>query len=394
MKRSAAFALAGVLAGAFALISVDAADAQSRSKKKAATPPPAAAAPAPEAPAAPPAITVEPIGAALPAYAAFHTDITGLQGQSVMTPADLDAVLERAAGQNAEALARGWLAYGALTAAQSPAFVQGVRETANFYGKEKFLFGLTIDTSYASTLKGYAEAQALILQSARADGRRIEAVGERYKEMGYSLQRQRWGGQVASNQNARLTRLRAAATGALGRQASPDVAPRLVAAVTQYTPGADASAFGGALFWDNIRAAPGSVAIANTVSLPQGMEIKPHRERGQAFNIMTTLAAIYIMDWSKEPSAQVDRLLSHPSAKRCFELVQAQFYQCVSAARFHYENAFCMGEHAIKDVGVCIGGATELQSTAQPAISTPPAAEPAPAPAASAPAPAQKKKKR
>lgn len=397
-----------VAAAAVTLLSLsvgDGADAQTKSKKKAAPPPVVQAAPPPPvvAPAGP---IEEPLGKNVQAYAAFQNDIYQLQTSSIATAADLDRAMERASGQNIDALTKGWIAYGALTAAQSPEFVQGVRETAGFYGKEKFMFGVVIDNSYASTLKGHNEAFQMLLEGARADGRRVETAGERFKELGYSLQKQRWGGAVAPQQTQRLQRMRGASASAFERRASPEMAPMLIAAVGAHQPGLNPSGFGGRAFWDTatnpaLRTATPGVTIAAATSAPSsaqtGYRLKAHPDRVNAFNSMTTLAALYIMDLTREPSAQADKLLNDGATRNCLSLKQAQFYQCVSAARFHYENAFCLGEHAIKDVGSCIANATSLESTP---ISTPVAAPPAvaqpnvPPPALPAPSAAPKKNKK
>jgi hypothetical protein len=89
---------------------------------------------------------------------------------------------------------------------------------------------------------------------------------------------------------------------------------------------------------------------------------------------MTTLAALYIVAATQDPAAQTDRLMSEDSTKNCLELAQVQFYQCMSAAHFRYENAFCLGEHALKDMGACIRDASVVDSTA---MSTPLAGVPA-----------------
>lgn len=401
MKRVLVLAAAAV---AILSLSVgDPADAQTKSKKKAAPPPVVQAAPAPPV-LAPTGPIEEPLGQNVQAYAAFQSDIYQLQTNTIATAADLDQAMERASGQNVDALTKGWIAYGALTAAQAPEFVRGVRETAGFYGKEKFMFGVVIDTGYASTLKGHNDAIQLVLDGARADGRRIEIAGERFKELGYSLQKQRWGGSVAAQQTQRLQRMRGASASAFGRRASPEMAPMLVAAAGAHQPALNPYGFGGRAFWDTatnpaLRASASGVTIAVATSAPtaapsapDGYRLKAHPDRVGAFNSMTTLAALYIMDWTREPSAQADKLLSDGATRNCLSLKQAQFYQCVSAARFHYENAFCLGEHAIKDVGSCIAGATSLESTG---ISTPVLAPPVSAPALPAPAPSvpQKKKK-
>lgn len=354
---------AAVLAVAVSFAGV--AEAQPKGKSRNQPPAPAAtpAPPAPVLPAAPPA---EPLSAAIPSYAAFQNDITDLQNQPVANADDLETVLTRAAGQNRNAVMRGWLAYGAMTAAQSPDFVKGVRDTAAHYGQTRFVRGLTLDPGYAQTLRGGPDAARLALAASRADGERVYAVGERYKEMAYGLQKQRWAGQVAPQQAARVQRLRSLADGAASRAVAPELAPRLTPAAGAFSPGTDSGAFGGRSFWDGLRLTP--PATVQQIAAP-AYTLRTNADRVGAVNRMTTLAALYVLGATQDPAAQADRLLSEETnSANCFELAQRQFYQCLSAARFRYENAFCLGEHALKDMGACIRDASVIDG---PAMSTP-----------------------
>ncbi len=372
------------LAAAFAtIVLAGAVEAQPRTKAKAAQPAPAAA---PVAPVVDPGPPPEPLGKAVQTYAAYQNDITLLQGSTLASANDLETALDRAAGVNRAALTRGWIAYGAMTAAQSPEFVRGVRDTTAHYGREVMIRGLTLDPAYAERLKGGADAARLAMLSARADGSRVFAVGERYKEMAYSLQSQRWANQIAPQQPARVTRMRTLASGASTRGVSPEFAPRLVAAAGAFSPSTDPSQFGGGSFWDTFRTTPAPAAAA---PLPApAATLQPHHDRVSTINRMTTLAALYVMDATLDPAAQADRLLNEGSTERCLELAQVQFYQCMSAARFRYENAFCLGEHALKEMGSCIRNATVE------APMTPIVAELPPAPVAPVePAPTRRKKR-
>jgi hypothetical protein len=381
-----AMVMAGTMAGSV--------EAQTRTKAKAKAPQPAVAAPVtpPVDPGPPP----EPLGKAVQNYAAYQNDITLLQGSNLANANDLEAALDRAAGVNRAALTRGWIAYGAMTAAQSPEFVAGVRSTASHYGRDVMIRGLTLDPAYAQRLKGGADAARLAMISARADGARVYAVGERYKEMAYSLQSQRWANQIAPQQPARVTRMRTLANGAATRAVAPEFAPRLVAAAGSFSPWTDPNQFGGGSFWDTFRTAPTPPAAAPlpaptpapTATLTSA-PLQPHHDRVDTINRMTTLAALYVMDATLDPAAQADRLLSEGSTERCLELAQVQFYQCMSAARFRYENAFCLGEHALKEMGACIRNSTvEAQMTPVVAALPPPAA-----PVAPEPAPTRRKKR-
>ena len=113
-------------------------------------------------------------------------------------------------------------------------------------------------------------------------------------------------------------------------------------------------------------------AAAAQIAAP-AYTIRVNTDRIGAVNRMTTLAALYIIGATQDPAAQTDRLLTEDSTHNCIELAQVQFYQCLSAAHFRYENAFCLGEHALKDMGACIRDAAVVDGVA---MSTPVAGMP------------------
>lgn len=390
MKAWTALAAAPVIMVMAAALMASPADGQTKAKaKKAVTPPPVAAPVEPPAPPPPPA---EPLAASVGNYAAFQNDISALQTGALGTADDLERALDRAAGVNRDSLTKGWIAYGALTAAQQPEFVKSIRDTAAHYGRDVMIRGLTLDPGYAQTLKGGEDAARLALTAARADGVRVFEVGERYKEMAYTLQKQRWANQVAPQQPARVQRMKRLSVDAATRNVDATMAPRLEAAVATFTPWTDPRQFGGANFWDTFRTTPTPVAAAPIPAPVTAPILRAHHDRVQTVNRMTTLAALYVLDATKDPAAQADRMLAEGSTSRCLELAQVQFYQCMSAARFRYENAFCLGEHALKDMGSCIKNATaEVSSSPVAALPSPPPEVVTPV---TPPAAATKKKKR
>jgi hypothetical protein len=310
---------------------------------------------------------------AVHAYAAYHKAVGDLRGQRIRNAAELERALDTASRHNRNALSRGWIAYGAMIAAQSPAFMQGVRENAAYYGRDAVLRGMTIDTAWARTLKGGDEATRLILDSASADAQRITAVADRYQELAYGLQRQRWANARAPQQAQRVQRVRGLGAAQPAPVASPDA--RLYAAPLTVTPASDPTAFGGRRFWDAVRGGSPTVEAA---SAPASYQWRVKPERSETINRMTTIAALTALDAASSRSTQVDQLLSERQADNCLQMAQLQLYQCMSAARFRYENAFCLGQHALRDVGKCISavgqpapapGATPIPSGALPATS-------------------------
>ena len=47
-------------------------------------------------------------------------------------------------------------------------------------------------------------------------------------------------------------------------------------------------------------------------------------------------------------------LMSDTATHRCLTMAKLNLYQCLAVAGPHYEDVFCMGQHAIKDTGQCL----------------------------------------
>lgn len=302
---------------------------------------------------------------AVNAYAAYQHDMTDLRTQRVGTAAELEAVIDRVARHNRDGLTRGWVAYGAQTAAQSPAFVQGVREAAAYYGRDAVIWAVSVDPSYARGLRGGNEATRMLLESANADSVRIIAVADRYQELAYSMQRQRWANSVAPQQAARVQRVRSlGAAGAPATAVPAEYSPRLN--VTPLSAAvSDPTAYGGRRFWDSFRSGEQVVEVAAAPTY----RWQVNRTRGEALDRMASIAALQALDAVDTNQSAVTRLLADPRSRDCIEMAQLQLYQCMSAARFRYENTFCLGQHGMRDVGLCIGAVGVVDTTAMTPVS-------------------------
>ncbi|MBS0384675.1 MAG: hypothetical protein JSS00_04925 [Proteobacteria bacterium] len=212
----------------------------------------------------------------------------------------------------------------------------------------------------------------MLLDTVEADAARVISVADRYQEMAYSMQRQRWANAVAPGQAARLQRVRA--LGVAGAPAAPlpeGAAPRLTAATLSLTPGADPSALGGRQFWDAIHGGSRTEVVAVS-STPTAWRVNV--TRGMALDRMAAVAALQALDATASNQSAVSQLLNDPRSRDCFEMAQLQLYQCMSAAHFRYENAFCLGQHGLRDVGICMSAVGQPDTSAMTPI---PAAAPA-----------------
>jgi hypothetical protein len=246
--------------------------------------------------------------------------------------------------------------------------VQGVRAAADYYGRDAVIWAITVDPSYARGLRGGQEATRLMLDSAAADSQRIIAVADRYQEFAYAVQRQRWANTVAPQQAARVNRIRT-----LGRQGAPanavpaEYAPRFAVAPLSIQPASDPTAYGGRRFWDALRGGAETVEVAST---PASYQLRVNATRGEALDRMAAVAALQALDATSANESAVSRLINDPRSRDCFEMAQLQLYQCMSAARFRYENAFCLGQHGLRDIGACIGAVGQPDTAAMTPINS------------------------
>ncbi len=315
-----------------------------------------------------PAAGASDLQSAITAYAAYHNDVSDLRGGALGNAAQLEEALDRVGRHNRDALTQGWIAYGAQLAAQSPAYVQGVREAAAYYGRDAVIWAVTVDPSYARGLRGGPEATRILLDSANADSARIINVADRYQELAYSLQRQRWANAVAPQQDARVQRIRA-----LGRVGGhtpslpSEVSPRLSVTPLSITT-SDPAAYGGRRFWDAVR---GGAEVTEVAAQPLVThQWRVNATRGEALDRMAAVAALQALDAMESHQSAVGRLIADPRSRDCIEMAQLQLYQCMSAARFRYENAFCLGQHGLRDIGTCIGAVGQPDVSAMAPITT------------------------
>src|SRR5690606_30976130 len=73
---------------------------------------------------------------------------------------------------------------------------------------------------------------------------------------------------------------------------------------------------------------------------------------------------------AEEHLSQANAILADPSASSCLTMSKLNLYQCLSVAKPHYEDVFCLGQHALMDTGRCLvksaGAAQPLDVTPQP----------------------------
>jgi hypothetical protein len=300
--------------------------------------------------AAAPALADEPIVKAAGSFVTFQEDVANLEKSEVKTGKQLDAALNRMAGHSPNTLAKGFISFGALNAAQSPSFNKSLTKIRSSYGEQKLYSGLSTDLNYASRLPGSGDAVQSALGVAMTQGSRTSAVGEMFEQKAYSLQKLPMKADKAPKGAVRVAELKAAA--ATGRP----ISSTFLAARNGPAAGESQTEQGSRLLQQisqSLKMGPSS-AYAASDNVTGGLRYKPGGR--ETIDRMVTLAAYQSLGADDSRNAEEEKIMADPKTKDCLEWTKLQLNQCVSASRFKYEHAFCLGRHALKDVGACLKG--------------------------------------
>ena len=268
---------------------------------------------------------------ALEAYALYQNDVSVLSDLDVDSARAINGALTRVSRHDPERVARGFIAYGALTAAQSPDFARGVERQVRGDERRQTLELLRTDTNHARSIAGSNAAIRLILGVARADSARASQAGSRFDTMA-RVSRVEW---ISSGERRGVTLANARLT--------PEARQRLRIGALEARPTNDAGAFGGRGFWDALAGRDASGSSARGA----------REERGytDVTNRMLTVAALVVAD--ETDGARVSALLSEPITQQCLTMQHLQLRQCLSVSVNAGERTYCLGRHGLTGPGSC-----------------------------------------
>ena len=289
-------------------------------------------------------------------YATFQGDVTDVKTTPFGSATDIESALNNLGGQNADELTKGWIAYSALIASQNDEFRASVRDIESFYGRDVMVTGLRNDVRYARTLSGGNDALAAALSAMIADQDHIDGAAAYVKEQAYSLQGTGWAKARIGNSGRLADALNSASS--IGREARPTMlaafsAPDIDAVLAQ------AGVSGAGSLWTDVSGAASTIrlpAIATSFSQDQ-VTIATGKE--PIADRIATLAAYRIIGEEDDGSATIHSAMSERTTRNCVKTAQLNLQQCVAAAHQQFEVPFCIGEHALAEIGTCIGDVAE-----------------------------------
>ncbi len=234
------------------------------------------------------------------------------------SPSDVAEALQTGAGHTPNELESGMIAYAALAALQEPRFVAAVRAERDRGGLAR---QLAADPRTALTLPGGEAAGARASGALYVQGSALLTDGERVKHAAYSVQRQVWARARVADAAGRLSRVKRIS--AAGYQPSREDAGELRTSLSQ------GARRGGAA----------SAVVAHGVAL----------------------AALTVLG----EDGKARSLMSEPRSGSCLRLAKLNLYQCLASAGPHYEDIYCLGQHAMMDPGQCVVDATHATGARQ-----------------------------
>ena len=207
------------------------------------------------------------------------------------------------------------VAYAAMAALQEPRFVAAVRADRGDLARR-----IAADPQAALALPGADAAADRASGALFAEGAALSGEGEKIKHAAYSVQRQAWANAKVPDAPGRLTRVKR-----LSSQA--------------YQPAReDAAELQSSLAAAGRRAGAPSPVVARGVAL----------------------AALSVLGQTQQGRA----LMSEPRTTSCLHMAKLNLYQCLASAGPHYEDIYCLGQHAMIDPGQCVVAATQARADA------------------------------
>ena len=234
-------------------------------------------------------------------------------------PGEVAQALQTGASHEPVELEGGMVAYAALAALQEPRFVAAVKADRSDLARR-----LTADPRAALQIPGADMAGARATGALYAQGLALSDQGAKVKRAAYSVQHQGWSTAKVSDPSGRLALVKRLS--AVAYEPARDDVQHLQAALGE----------GGH------RPGPTSPLIARGVAL----------------------AALSVLGEARQARA----LMSEPRTTSCLHMAKLNLYQCLASAGPHYEDIYCLGQHAMIDTGQCVVEATKAPAQRQASL--------------------------
>ncbi|WOF73327.1 hypothetical protein QMT40_000957 [Parvibaculaceae bacterium PLY_AMNH_Bact1] len=244
-------------------------------------------------------------------YVAFNSAVDDAFKSQLATPREVRRLLDGLRFSEPQTVAQSWLAHRGLIAAENPEFREGVRRALAQDGAISVMEQLSGRGSYARNLRGADAAVASVLERVANDNYRMTVLKGRFLSTAQEFQTKRWG-MIDRPENTEAVDFADAGPG-------DSLTTRVAETLQNFSPISPAHAYA-----------------------------SPLMERVLAYGALHIVATSLETDVSTAQMAPADRRTTS-----CLNWAKLNLNQCVAAAHFPSEEAWCTATHAIEDVRAC-----------------------------------------
>jgi hypothetical protein len=287
---------------------------------------PEAPPPPPPPPAAPPAVNLaSQLFEEASAWRGYMARAEAITPEAFTDAKAVSRSLKTGAAFEPNQLLRGAIAYAAVTALQDPTFVGSVRSYAGDVAQRQALANQILANPYRVTnFPGAESAAGLIVSALGGEATKVLLTGRAVKQSAYDVQRQKWSKEFVSDREGRLADVRVLSATPV-RGDIQEVSRMQLATQSGGPP-------------------PGDSVVGQAAQQPWS----PVVVRGMA------LAALAVLgEAGDDRMPQLAPLLTDQPSMFCLNMSKLMLYQCLAAAKPHYEDMFCLGQHVLIDTGEC-----------------------------------------
>ncbi|MCI5044383.1 MAG: hypothetical protein MRY72_06765 [Aquisalinus sp.] len=276
---------------------------------------------------------VTPLEARAAKYIEFRNDVQIVDATPIDNAGVTRDAHNRLGSHTAEDLSSGFIAYAALVAADTPAFVESIQARVA-QDREGFLAELRSTPGSVWNLSGAYAAEDAIKMMAAQDATYVEGLGQRYISEAYAMQNKGWAKRALSTDGPSRLYEAENYSYSRSRMATP-VLPATTANGVR-TPGLNSYDRMWAANWGTSNATP----LTNDRARP-------------IITRALVLAARYSV--GDLTDSIVNGYAKSENTRRCYYSAKLNLDQCISATRTSTEEVFCIGKHGLGEVSSCVG---------------------------------------
>jgi hypothetical protein len=260
------------------------------------------------------------------AWRSYMASVAAIDAKDLKDGKAVAASLRVGATFEPKQLLRGAIAYAAIIGLQDQAFLDGARGFANGPAQRQTLIAELKANPYRVTnMPGAERAAAAIMAALGEEGDKVLKAGTAVKQSAYDVQKQPWSKEFVPDREARLAAVRVLSTTAI-KGNMEDVTLLQEASLTPTS----------------------TPATLQTANFNGPVTWSPVVVRGLALAALAALG-----EAGEENTEQVASLLTDEPSMFCLKMSKLMLYQCLAAAKPHYEDMFCIGQHELMDIGEC-----------------------------------------